>query len=123
MTILSIDIYTSALNFEAVIFMIASSSSAYFHTSEHLHFAAVFLYPCPDHHSMHIPSLLKSERIALGVWKVRFGTPSAYTPTAHRSNEIKTEALSVLSAEQGAEPQLPFGTDDVISSRQHMESW
>ena len=61
MTILSIDIYTSALNFEAVIFMIASSSSAYFHTSEHLHFAAVFLYPCPDHHSMHIPSLLKSE--------------------------------------------------------------
>ena len=31
----------------------------------------------------------------------------------HRSNEIKTEALSVLSAEQGAEPQLPFGTDDV----------
>ena len=55
----------------------------------------------------------KWERIALGVWKVRFGTPSAYTPTAHRSNEIKTEALSVLSAEQGAEPQLPFGTDDV----------
>lgn len=36
----------------------------------------------------------KWERIALGVWKVRFGTPSAYTPTAHRSNEIKTEALS-----------------------------
>lgn len=32
----------------------------------------------------------KWERIALGVWKVRFGTPSAYTPTAHRSNEIKT---------------------------------
>ena len=30
----------------------------------------------------------KWERIALGVWKVRFGTPSAYTPTAHRSNEI-----------------------------------
>ena len=41
----------------------------------------------------------KWERIASGVWKVRFGTPSAYTPTAHRSNEIKTEVLSVLSAE------------------------
>lgn len=55
----------------------------------------------------------KWEAVASGVWKVRFGTPSAYTPTAHRSNEIKTEALSVLSAEQGAEPQLPFGTDAV----------
>ena len=32
--------------------------------SEHLHFAAVFLYPCQDHHSMHIPSLLKSEYLS-----------------------------------------------------------
>ena len=36
------------------------------------------------------------EAIASGVWKVRFGTPSAYTPTAHRSNEIKTQALLSL---------------------------
>ena len=55
----------------------------------------------------------KWEQVASGVWKVRFGTPSAYTPTAHRSNEIKTQALSALSAEQGAEPQLPFGADAV----------
>ena len=53
------------------------------------------------------------EAIASGVWKVRFGTPSAYTPTVHRSNEIKTQALSALSAGQGAEPQLPFGTDAI----------
>lgn len=65
----------------------------------------------------------KWERIALGVWKVRFGTPSAYTPTAHRSNEIKTEALSVLSAEQGAEHNFRLAQMMLISSRQHVESW
>lgn len=54
----------------------------------------------------------KWERIALGVWKVRFGTPSAYTPTAHRSNEIKMEALSALLADE-KEPKIPFGTDAV----------
>ena len=53
------------------------------------------------------------EQVASGIWKVRFGTPSACTPTAHRSNEIKTEALSALSAEQATEPKLPFGTDAV----------
>ena len=63
----------------------------------------------------------KWERIALGVWKVRFGTPSAYTPTAHRSNEIKTEALSVLSAAQSHNFRLAQMM--LISSRQHVESW
>ena len=54
----------------------------------------------------------KWKRIALGVWKVRFGTPSAYTPTKHRSSAIKMEALAALSEDE-KEPKLPFGTDAV----------
>lgn len=54
----------------------------------------------------------KWEQIALGIWKLHFGTLSAYTPTVHRSNAIKMEALVALSEDE-KEPKLPFGTDAV----------
>lgn len=53
------------------------------------------------------------EQVASGIWRLRFGIPSTYTPTAHRKSEIKMDALSQLSKTQTKEPQLPFSIDSV----------
>ena len=44
------------------------------------------------------------EQVASGIWRLRFGIPSTYTPTAHRKSEIKMDALSQLSKTQTKEP-------------------
>ena len=60
---------------------------------------------------------LSLQQIASGIWKLRFGMPSAYTPTAHRKSEIKVDELSQLAKTQGEELQLPFGIDSVQIKR------
>jgi alpha-D-xyloside xylohydrolase len=39
------------------------------------------------------------EQIAIGVWRLRWGTPELHTPVSLRSTEIRKEALNGLACE------------------------